>query len=60
MSTLRRWSEDRTVGQALIVAGVVILVVQVMPWKLIHVASHLWPLALVAIGAILLVGRRRG
>ena len=57
MSTLHRWSEDRGVGIALIVAGSVILFVQVVPSGLLSVLAKAWPLALVAVGALLLFGR---
>ena len=58
MSALRRWSEDGTVGWALVVAGIVILVVQVAPGGLVALLTRLWPLAIVAIGVGLLLGRR--
>ena len=57
MSTLRRWTEDRSVGVALIVAGAVILFVQVVPSGLLSLMTKAWPLALVAVGALLLFGR---
>lgn len=57
MSALRRWSEDRGVGIALIVAGAVILFVQVIPTGLLGIVMKAWPLALVAVGALLLFGR---
>ena len=58
MSALRRWSEDANVGRALIVAGCVIFVVQVVPDGLFAVLTRLWPLAIVAVGAALLMGKR--
>jgi hypothetical protein len=47
------------VGRALLVAGVVILVVQLLPEGLLRLAARLWPLAVVAIGVLLIV-RNRG
>jgi hypothetical protein len=52
---LRRWSEDETVGRALLAAGAIILVVQLMPPSLLQLAARLWPLAVVAIGVLLIV-----
>lgn len=52
--TLRRWTENETVGHALIVAGIIFLVVQMLPGAAIAWLRHAWPLALVAAGALLL------
>ena len=57
MNALHRWSEDRGVGIALIVAGSVILFIQIVPSGLLSVMTKAWPLALVAVGALLLFGR---
>ena len=57
MNSLRRWSEDRSVGIALIVAGGIILIVQIIPSGLLGLVVKAWPLALVAVGALLLFGR---
>lgn len=55
---LRRWSEDETVGKALIAAGCVFLAIQWMPDAWIAVLRRLWPLVLIAAGALLLLRRR--
>ena len=55
---LSRWSEDETLGKALILAGVIILAVQVMPRRLLAALVSLWPLAIVVIGVgFLMKGR---
>ena len=59
MNALRRWSEDRGIGLAMIVAGAVILFVQVVPKGLLSLLVKAWPLALVAVGAVLVFGRGR-
>ena len=57
---LDRWSEDARLGKALIVAGVVVLLVQLAPSRLLDFVAHLWPLGIVAVGAaVLLQGRGR-
>jgi hypothetical protein len=57
--SLSRWSEDETVGRMLIVAGVVVLVIQIVPYGLFRVITKLWPLAILVVGVALLVGTRR-
>ena len=52
--TLKRWTENETVGHALMVAGLIFLVVQLVPEGAIAWLRHAWPLALVAAGALLL------
>jgi hypothetical protein len=52
---LRRWSEDERVGRALAVAGIVLLAVQLMPDGLVHALARLWPLAVIAVGVLLIV-----
>lgn len=52
--TLRRWTENETVGHGLIAAGLIFLVVQVLPSSAVAWLRHAWPLALVAAGALLL------
>lgn len=51
---LRRWSEDETVGKALMAAGLVFLVVQWMPPSVFALVKRMWPLAIIAVGAMLL------
>ncbi len=55
-----RWAEDETVGKALLVAGVVMLLVQVLPWSAVSFLVKLWPLALIVIGIrmVLASGRK--
>lgn len=57
---LRRWSEDESVGRALLVAGAVIFLVQILPEGLLRLLAKLWPLAVVAIGVLLIVRNRDG
>ena len=57
--SVQRWSEDATVGKALIVAGAIILVVQVLPRGLFALLPKLWPLAIMAVGVALLLGGRK-
>lgn len=56
--TIRRWSEDETVGKALIVAGLIFLVVQAVPFSFIAWMKRLWPVALIGAGVLLLWKRR--
>jgi hypothetical protein len=52
---LRRWSEDESVGRALAVAGLLLLAVQLAPPELIRSIARLWPLAVIAVGVLLVV-----
>ncbi len=56
---LREWTRDATLGKALIVAGVVFFIVQVLPSNVVAGLARLWPLALIAAG-LLLIRRPRG
>ena len=57
--SFRRWSEDETVGKALMAAGATWLIVQLLPPGAIAWLRHLWPLVLVGAGALLLWQRPR-
>jgi drug/metabolite transporter (DMT)-like permease len=51
---LGSWSRDETVGKALIAAGAVFLAVQLLPAAVVGALRKLWPLALIAAGALLI------
>ena len=55
---LQRWSENAVVGKALIAAGVVFLLVQLLPRHVIDWLRHLWPLLVIGAGFLLLWRRR--
>lgn len=55
---LRRWSEDPSVGKALIVLGIVILAVQLAPAGLVRALARLWPLGVIAVGVLLILRNR--
>ena len=57
-AALRRWSEDETVGKALMAAGAVFLLVQLLPAWAVSWLRRAWPLAIIGVGALLLWRRR--
>ena len=56
---LRRFTEDETVGKALMIAGAIFLAIRILPWRALARALELWPLLVIGVGVGLIVAARR-